>query len=183
MYKRWSSQLLASVYNSLFILATLAIICISLASGKWALLNSQIQKCVGICCHGESSTIVFYNSKESGGAKWFLPRSIRNDLARTGLDRREGGKFLSHSSVHLSDTKQGGWILKLQRLYDYAGVYPTEDSEAISAVHVHINSNFHDNSSCEGTGLRWDKTIRNICLVLNTAGTFCSQEQLLLRLF
>lgn len=61
--------MLASAYNSLFILAMLEIIGISLASGKWAPLNSQIQKCVGICCHGESPTIVFYNSKEPGGAK------------------------------------------------------------------------------------------------------------------
>lgn len=69
MYTRWSSQMLASVYNSLFILAILEVIGTSLASRKWALLNSQIQKCVGICCHGESSTTVFYNSKEPGVAK------------------------------------------------------------------------------------------------------------------
>lgn len=69
MCRRWSSQMLASVYNSLFILTILEIIGISLASGKWAVLNSQMQKCVGICCHGESSTIVFYNSIELGGIK------------------------------------------------------------------------------------------------------------------
>lgn len=50
-------------------LAMLEIIGISLATGKWALLNSQIQKCVGIYCHREPSTAVFYNSKEPGGAK------------------------------------------------------------------------------------------------------------------
>lgn len=105
MYKGWSSQMLASLYNSLFVLAVLEIIDISLASGKWALLNSQIQKYVWICFLGELSTIVFYNSKEPGGGKWFLPRSIISDLARTRLDRREGGKFLSHCLEHLSDAK------------------------------------------------------------------------------
>lgn len=105
MYKGWSSQMLASLYNSLFVLAVLEIIDISLASGKWALLNSQIQKYVWICFLGELSTIVFYNSKEPGGGKWFLPRSIISDLAWTRLDRREGGKFLSRCLEHLSDAK------------------------------------------------------------------------------
>lgn len=125
MFKRWSSQMLASAYNSVFILE---IISISLVAGKWALLNSQIQKCMRICCHWESSAILFYNSKELGGAKWFMFRSVISDLAQTRLDRQEGDKFRSHGSKHLSSTKLRGWILKLHRLCDSAGVYPTEDS-------------------------------------------------------
>lgn len=133
--------MLASLYNSLFILATLEIIGIFIASGKLALLNIQIQKCVGICCQGESSTIVLYNSKEPDGANDSCPDL--SDLAWMRLGRREGGKFLSHFSEHLSDVKEGGRILELQRLYDYAGVYSAEDSEAFSAIHAHVNSNCH----------------------------------------
>lgn len=63
-----------------------------------------------------------------------------SDLAGMRLGRREGGKFLSRVPEHLSDIKEGGGILELQRYYDYAGVYSVK---AISAVHVHMNSNSH----------------------------------------
>lgn len=100
----------------------------------------------------EPSTTVVYNVKEQGGEKWFLTRAIVSDMALSRIGR--GNEVNFFLTAHLSNVKEGGWILKLHRLYDYAEAYPTEDSWAISALHVHANLKIQNNSGCEGTVLQ-----------------------------